>query len=64
MSGDNPERDYPPGGCALCGHREWCHFLGRPLTPYHATGSHQFVQPSDVQILERMLQRRADRIGV
>jgi hypothetical protein len=61
MSGDNPERDYPPSGCGRCGHREYCHFLGRPLMPYHATGSHDYEPPTNQQIKERMLARRAAR---
>jgi len=61
VSGDNPERDYPPSGCARCGHRERHHFLGRPLMPYHATGSHDYEPPTNQQIKERMLARRAAR---
>ena len=57
----NDETSYPPSGCARCGHRERHHHLGRPLTPYHATGSHNYEPPTTEQIKTRMLARRADR---
>lgn len=52
---------YPPSGCARCGHRDYCHFLGRPRTPADASGSHAYEHPTSNQIKTRMLARRAAR---
>lgn len=57
----NDESNYPPSGCARCGHCERDHRQGRPRTRADASGTHRYEPPTTDQIKERMLERRADR---
>jgi hypothetical protein len=47
-----PEPEFGPSGCGQCGFPHGRHWFGH---------SHDFVQPTDAQILARMLNRRALR---
>lgn len=55
-----------PGGCRWCGQVEYfhCSRWSKELSDLTGNGLHQFVHPTQEQIKERMLKRRAKKTEI